>query len=129
MTTTPGLLDLLMRGEYLPAIGVALIAFVAVARAGLASHWPWFGTKLGGYVLGFGTAALLYVGEAWRSGAGLSLGVLTAALGVGWAASGGFEMIRDIVASWRKKPPSTTVALVVAFAILVGCASCKALQR
>lgn len=130
MTSNPGFLDLLLDGHYLPAIGVALIAFVAIARASLASFWPWFATKPGGYVLGFGTAGLLYLGEAWRSGAGLSVGILTAALGAGWAASGGFEMVRDLYTWWknRPKPPAVTALLVTCAALLVACSSCREIK-
>ena len=41
---------------------------------------PGFAGKVGGYVLGFGSAAWLYVGEALRTGAGISVGLVTAAL-------------------------------------------------
>lgn len=101
--TEPGFLEYLLDGRYLPAIGLALIAIVAAARAALASHWSWFGTKLGGYVLGFGSAALLYVGEALRTGAGLSIGLVAAALAAGWAASGGWEMLRDVAIGLRSR--------------------------
>ncbi len=122
-------LEFITTGKYLPAVGVALIAIVSLARAGLATRWPWFAGQIGGYVLGYGAAAALYVGAALRDGAGLSLGLFGAALAAGWAAAGGFEHFRDVLTSLRKVPPAPPRAVVVSMAMLislvVGCSSCK----
>jgi hypothetical protein len=96
-------LALLLAGKYLPAIGLFLIAFVGVARAGFGSHWPWFKTKIGGYVLGYGSAVLLYIGGSWSAGAGVSIALLLNAIAAGWAASGGWEMARDMIEAFRRK--------------------------
>ncbi len=130
MQSEPGFLEYLLNGRYLPVIGIALITIVSLARTGLAMRWPWFKTKLGGYVLGFGSAAVLYIGEGLRSGAGVDLGLVTGALGMGWAASGGWEMIRDLIIAWRapsskaEVPKMTVVSLALVVALL-GCSSCK----
>ena len=118
-------LQLLTTGQYLPAVGIALIAVVAVARFTLAMRWPWFSTKVGGYVLGFGSATVLYVGAAWRDGAGMSVGLFAAALAAGWVAAGGWETLRDILGGLRTKAPPTSTVLVVAAALLLGVSSCR----
>lgn len=127
MQPEPGLLEYLLAGKYLPAIGVALIAFVTFARASLSGWWPWFSTRAGGYVLGFGTAFVLYVGEAFRNDVKPTAGLMAGALAAGWAAAGGFEMLRDLLDYLRRKPKAapTVITLVLAVA-LVGCSSgCK----
>ena len=126
-------LELLLTGKYMPAIGLALIAFVTFARASLAGWRPWFATKPGGYLIGFGSAAMLYVATSLTAGEWPTLGTLAAALGAGWAASGGFEMVRDLFQYWRRKrqeagdfPKATAVSLVLIVALLAGgCPSAK----
>ena len=114
--------------SYLPLVGLALIAVSHVVSSGLATLWPWFATRPGKYVVSFGAAALLALGEAFRTGAGLSPGLLTVALAAGWTASGGYEMLRDLIAWWRdrSKPPSGGLtALLIAGAITtVTCTGC-----
>lgn len=94
------LIDMLMSGKYIPAVGVFLISVVAVARAGLGVWVPWFKTRSGGYVLGFGSAAVLYLGSSMQAGK-LSPGIAFAALGAGWAAAGGWEHLGDLT-SWLR---------------------------
>lgn len=133
-------LALLQTGKYLPAIGLVLIALVGAMRAGLGAHWPWFKTKPGGYALGFGSAAMLYLGTSLQAGNGITIAVLACALAAGWTASGGWESARDIVIALRKPtdtdgagsiPKATVVSLgglaasVAIVALLVGCSSCK----
>ncbi|MGN6103746.1 MAG: hypothetical protein ACTHU0_01455 [Kofleriaceae bacterium] len=125
-------IDLLTSGEYLPAVGLALIALVAFLRTSLALWIPWFTTKLGGYALGFGSAAVLYLGEGLRSGLGITLGLIANALSAGWAAGGGLEMIRDIIDWLRSKRArasgATSTALLVAL-LAVGGTGCRWLER
>ncbi len=92
------LIDLLMSGKYLPAVGGFLIAAVYVLRGGLGRWLPWFQTRPGKYVLGFGSAAVLYIGAAMQADR-LTPGVFLAALGAGWAAAGGLEHFKDMT-SW-----------------------------
>lgn len=105
------LIDLLMTGKYIPAVGVLLIAFVALARSAGGILVPWFRTRVGGLVLSYGSSILLYVGAALQAGR-LSLGVLVTAIGAGWAAAGGFEHLKDLVAALRPPAPQIPVAKV-----------------
>lgn len=116
-------LDLIMTGQYLPAVGIALVVIVGVARKLLAARWSWFGSKVGGYVLGFGSSVLLYFGAALEAGQTPSVGIAAASLAAGLAASGGFETMLDILGALKKPPPSGgNVAIVVlAFALVASC--------
>lgn len=121
-------LDYLLTGQYLPAIGIALIAIVATARKLLGSVWPWFLTKAGGYVLGYGSAALLYLGAALEAGQVPTLSLAMGALGAGWVAAGGWEGFRDFFLAVKKTPPPSAgaVSLVLVVAVGLGCSSgCK----
>lgn len=129
MHSDPGFLDYLLNTHYLPAVGIALITLVSLMRTGLAIRWPWFATKLGGYALGFGSSAMLYVGETLRAGAALTAGTIAAALAAGWVAAGGWEMIRDLLTAMKKPPaisvPKATAVSMVLVVMLLGCSSCK----
>lgn len=100
--STVGILAYLMAGKYIPAVGGALVLIVQLIKM---LPIAWFKTKPGGYVLGFGSAALVYGGGALYDGAGFSLGIIGAALAAGWAAAGGWEHISDLI-SWLKPPVS-----------------------
>lgn len=115
--------EFLQSGKYLPAVGIALIALVSVARASLGVVWPWFKTRAGGYALGFGSAFTLYIAAALRDGHPMTFGVIAAALGAGWAASGGFEMIRDLMAKTPNVRPAVVAAAALAFVATSGCAA------
>lgn len=97
------LLALLKSGQYLPAVGVALVLLVAGMRWGGSKLHPWFKSQAGGYVLGYGAALLLYVGTALNAGAGVSIGLFGSALAAGWVASGGWESFRDFAGWLRSK--------------------------
>lgn len=121
---TDDFLNLLLTGQYLPAIGLALIAFVSVARALLTGVSPWFATKPGGYLVGFTSAALLFLSASLAANQVPTPGVIAGALGAGWAASGGFEMIRDLLAYLRRKkaaaPSSSGLVGIVLLLSLAG---------
>lgn len=91
------LLGFLRDGRYLPAVGALLILFVFVLRSLLGDSIDWFKTKPGGYVLGFGTALATFLGTALFAGAPITLGLMGNAVAAGFAASGGWEAIRDLV--------------------------------
>jgi hypothetical protein len=106
-----GFLGLIMTGKWIPAVGAFLIAFVAAVRTIGATKIPWLKTKAGGIVLGFGSAALLYLGAAWQAGADTTMGLFGAALAAGWAAAGGWEHISDLIAWLRPTPPAVPKAI------------------
>jgi hypothetical protein len=111
--TTPdpavSLIDLLMTGKYMAAVGAFLIAFVALIRGTLGSKIAWLQTKPGGYVLGFGSAAVLYVASALQSNQPLTAGVFFAAAAAGWTAAGGWEHISDLISWLRPTTPAQQV--------------------
>lgn len=90
-------------GEWLPAFGAGLMLLVYLARKGLGSKFGWFKTKLGGYTLSFGISLAGAVGTAALAGKAISLSLVITALGVAWAAAGGWEQFRDVVSYYRKK--------------------------
>ena len=107
--------------EHLPAVGAGLMLLVWLLRWGHeklpAPLGPFFKTKRGGYVLGFGTAMLVYLGTAWIAHAPMTFGLIMQALGTGFAASGKWEGLMDVL----KKPPavsSTAKAAVVSLLTL-----------
>lgn len=92
---TSQLLDFMMNGHYLAAIGVALVLVVGLIRKFASIKVPWFATKFGGYVLGYGIATLSYVGVALEQGQAITLKLLLMALTAGITASGVLDHFRD----------------------------------
>ena len=90
-------------GEWLPVFALTLMVIVLVARKLLAPRLAWFGTKLGGAVLAFSTSLVLAVATSLFAGQGVSLGLISTALGVAWAASGGWELVKDVLDSSKKE--------------------------
>lgn len=106
-STVVALYDYLRSGKGTAAAGAALMLAVWAMRSGLGAKVSWFKTQAGGYVLGFGSAALLYVGTGLMAGAPLTLSMLVNAMGAGWAAAGAWEKLRDVLTSFGK-PPAVT---------------------
>lgn len=154
---TTGILPYLLDVRYLVGVGVILCALVALFRAGLARKWAWFDTRLGKYVLGYGSAAVLYVGEALRTSAPITVGLFTAALAAGWVAAGGWEAFRDLVfhvigvppaappefrpqppqapppsppsSPWPSARPIQFATMLIAVFVVASCASCASWQE
>lgn len=118
------LYEFMRTGRGTMAVGIANLLVVWVLRNLLAKKISWFGTMLGGYVLGFGTAALEYVGVALYSEASITLGLFLNAVGAGFTASGGWEALRDVLTAARKPPKiaAVTMLLIVAgLCVAPGC--------
>lgn len=99
------LLDKLRSGDYAVAFGAVLVGVVwLVRRLAMVFKVEWFSTRLGGWVLNFGTAAVLAVGTAvMASGSSaLTFSLFTSALSAALVASGGWQAISDIIASRKK---------------------------
>lgn len=111
-------------GEHLPAVGAALVLFVWGLRWAH-TRIPWFGigdffkTKLGGYVLGFGTAMLLYLGTALAADQPWTFGLLMQALGTGFAASGKWEGLMDVLKGKNDPGRPTAVARAGTIGVLL----------
>lgn len=119
-------------GEHLPAVGAGLMLLVWLLRWGHeklpAPVGPFFKTKLGGYVLGFGTALNIYLGTALIAHQPWTLGLLMQAIGTGFAASGKWEGLMDVL----KKPPSvssTVKAGTIGLLLIVLLAGCDPSQE
>lgn len=105
-------------GEGTMAVGVVNLLLVWCLRHVLSKKIAWFGTMVGGYVLGFVTAAGEYAGVSLTSGSGLSLTLLANTIGAAWVASGGWEALRDLMTK-TKKPVVSVVTLVAILGTLV----------
>lgn len=89
--------DKVQGGEWLPAFGAVLMLLVLGARKGLGSFVPWFKTKLGGSTLAFGISLTMAAGTALLAGQPITVALVATALGVAWAAGGGWENFKDIM--------------------------------
>src|SRR5882762_3787736 len=119
------LVDLILSGKWLPAVGAALVLLVGAARYGLAKISPWFGTKLGGYVLAYVSAFALYLGTAFQSGTPINAHRLLTAFAAALSSSGLIDHWRDIFSVVKKVPAAAGAAASVAIVILVvSCSNC-----
>ena len=84
-------------GEWLPAFGASLMLLVFAARKLGGRFIPWLKTKLGGYVLSFGLSLAMAVATALLASQPITLALAATALGVAWAAAGGWETFRDLL--------------------------------
>jgi hypothetical protein len=76
-------------GKWLVAFGGILMFFVWIFRSVLFFfNVEWAQGELGGNIVAFGTAFTLAIGIALSAGQGLSIGLLSAAVGAGWLAKG-----------------------------------------
>ncbi len=108
------------------AAGSTLVLLVMGLRnKKLLGRFPWFATTFGGYVLGFGTTAILYLGTMLGSDAPLTLNVIGDALATAFAASGKWEALRDVAMSIKgQTPPAVRAAAAGATAIVAIVAGC-----
>jgi hypothetical protein len=86
-------------GEWLPALAAMLILLVWAVRKFMSSivKIDFFASKLGGYVLSLSMALALTLGTALQAGQPFGIGLFTMALGAAWAASGGYDTLRDLL--------------------------------
>jgi hypothetical protein len=123
------LYEFVTKGAHVPAVGAFLVIVVWLLRLG-ATRIPWLGigawfaTTIGGYVLGFGTAALLDFGLALAAGGVFSWGLIGVAVGHGYASSGGWEHLRDVLGYLGRKPVVGASA-AASFAVVCIAASCS----
>lgn len=89
-------------GHWRIAIALGLMLLVVGVRWALGRWVAWVRTKPGGYVLGYGSAALVTLALGLRDG-GWSLGLLTTAVTTAWIATGGWSAAKDFVAWVRSK--------------------------
>lgn len=115
------LYEFMRTGKGTMAVGVANLLVVWLARTVLSKKIAWFGTMVGGYVLGFGTAVLEYLGIGITTTGMFTFGMLANAIGAGFVASGGWEAFRDILTKSNRKVVGVTTAAILFLTALPGC--------
>lgn len=98
------LISFLTKGENLPAIGAALVLVVGFVRNVLLAKVPWAQTKLGGYVLAWGSTAVVFIGTSLEQHVTITFQLVAIALATGLLASGLLDHFRDLLAILA--PPS-----------------------
>lgn len=123
-STSTQLMNFLLTGHWLPAIGIALVFVVGLLRMGLPKLWSGFGTKIGGYATAYVCAFGLYLGTAFQSGTPISGQLLMSAFSAALGASGVLDHWRDIITliSTPKKIIATTSVIALLFCI--SCSDC-----
>ncbi len=117
-------------GSHVPAVGAFLVLVVwGLRKFASKITWKnigaWFLTTIGGYVLGFSTAAILYFGLALSSGGPVTWSLVGSAVGSAYAASGGWEHLKDVFNYLGKKPPIAVTTSAACFALVMIAASCS----
>jgi hypothetical protein len=100
------------------AFGAGIVLLVWGLRGYVFKRVAWMQTKLGGYVSGFGTAVLLYIGGGLAAGMELTLNLASDALVAGFAAAGKWEAMVDL--SKRIPPAGKQLAATAAIVLLIG---------
>lgn len=113
------LYEFLRSGRGTAAVGVVSTIVVYLLRRALAPHVRWFGTTLGGYALNLGTSTISYVGAAIAASQDVTASLLLNAVGAAFAASGGWEALKDVMAR-TGRPITTAVTGAALVAILFG---------
>lgn len=127
MSNDPGALvqlyDFIRTGQGTLAAGVVLTFLVAAIRhGGFAQFAPtkaWAESKIGGYVLGFGTSAAAYLASAFLASQALTVTLFLNALGAGYVAAGGWEHLQDVLGFIRQTPPPGNKPAVVTLVLAV----------
>lgn len=107
------LLDFIMNGKYLAAVGAILTLTIGGIRRALVSRIPWLSTQAGGYALGWGVTTLLYVATALQQDGRLSIALFATAVVAGLTASGILDHFRDV----KTKVTKPIIAVVALLAI------------
>jgi len=106
------LMNLLLSGKWLAAVGVATALAVWLLRSGwITKKIPWLSTKIGGYVLSYTIAFGTYFGTALASGTPIDLNLLMTALTTVLASSGVIYQWRDLVSAAKAIPPAVPPAV------------------
>lgn len=108
------------------AFGAGIVLLVWLLRSVVFKRVPWLQTKTGGYLFGFGTTAILYVGGGLLADLPITFNLIADALSVGFASGGKWEAALDMAGAMRAHAANVAkVGLVVlTFAVLLG-SSCK----
>ena len=95
-------------GNWIVVFSAALLLAVGFGRKYGVALVPFLGTKLGGWLLNFGSAAAAALGTAGLAGRKPDLGLFLNAINIGLSAAGLLELFRDI--KDRVVPTPTVVA-------------------
>lgn len=117
-------IDLILNGEYLPAVGIAMVFVTGLARAGLGWIHPWFSTKLGGYATAYVVSFSTVFGLELQAGHTPTTRMLMMALSAALVASGVLDHWRDVFSVIKRSPTAaaTTALLVLTLACSADCA-------
>jgi len=119
------LIDLLLSGKYIAAVGAGMVLAVGALRYGGAKLWPWLGTKSGGYVLAYTCSFALYLGTALQSGASVDAHLLLQAVATAVMSSGVLDHWRDLLGAAKKMPATAGVITSIFVALtVISCSDC-----
>lgn len=97
--------DHVVEGHWWPAAAALLIMAVWAMRKWGSKYLPWLATDKGGAMLALGTSMVGAVLNAYLAGKALDMKAAMTALGVGFAAGGGWTMVRKIM-GWSNAAPA-----------------------
>lgn len=141
LTLAAQLYAFIRTGHGTAAAGVALLMVAWGLRSGLGAQWAFWKKPIGGYLLGFGLPAILYLGTALESNNPFTLTLLGNALAAGWVAAGQWEHLRDVLTALRggstpsssssstpaappAPPPPPSIVKRLAFALAIASSAC-----
>lgn len=98
-------LDAIMSGDYALAAALGLVLVVALIRRYGGSRWPWLASATVAPILVMVGSFGASLGNTFAAGGELSGGVLLAALQVALFASGGYALLKPLIAKLRDIAP------------------------
>lgn len=106
--------EFMRSGKGTAAVGVVTMLLVwALRNPLLFGRFDFFKTKLGGYVLNFGTALAQYVAGTLVANEPVTFALFANAFGAGFLAAGGWEGLKDLLNSKSTAIKVTTVTLLL----------------
>lgn len=124
-TDALAIFDFVRSGRGRLAIGPLLVLIVWATRSKkLLGRFAFWKTTLGGYLLGFGSTALLYAGTTIAAGTAITFNMVCDAFVTAFAASGKWEALRDAINGMKAQVPpaiaKTALVMLVGAGIVVG---------
>lgn len=96
--------DAIKAGRWLAVAGFVLMGVVLIFRRLVLQRWKWLQTDRGGVIATLAISFLGALAHSFAAGAGFSWSLLLGALGVAWAASGGWSQLKRLISPPDKKP-------------------------
>lgn len=109
-------------GKGRAAVGTAMVLLVWILRRIAKPKVPWFATKVGGYVLSFGCATILYIGGGLIADITITFNLIFDAFTTALAAGGGWEALLDVLGYAKARGAAASAAAGASIVITaVGC--------